>query len=833
MSVVGFDFGNDSCYISVARAGGIESIANDYSLRETPSYVAFSEKQRLIGVSAKSQHLTNLKRTFFGFKPLIGRKYADPIVQHELKRLPFKISEDPGSGNVLIHVDFLGKPQVFTPRQIAAMLFTKLKETAETALSTKVKDCVISVPVYYTEPERKCILDSASMADLHVLKLMNDTTATALAYGIYKQDLPALEEKARNVIFVDVGHRGIQTAACSFHKGKLSVVACAFEAGIGGRNFNDIIGRHMAADFKTKFKIDTYSNPKAVLKLLTEIEKLKKQMSANTNKLPLNIECFMDDKDVKGHIDRDTFEELAAPEFQRLEKVMEDCLEFSKWKKEDIFSVEVVGGSSRIPAIKTLIGKVFGKTPNTTLNADEAVSRGCALQCAILSPTFKVREFQVSDVQPYSIKLKWQEGDSGEMEVFPRFHSVPFSKMLTFYRRANFKLTAEYNEKNHLISDALIGNFEISEVKAQEDGSNQKVKVKARININGNFTIATASLIESVVTEVEEEVPMDTEEESQQSSEKKNEDDGQDPNMKSVSTPASNTETAGETTTSPSKETVPAPTATKTEKKKKVTQKTIELPISANVRGSLAYDSLIDFTNIERSLTNQDKHEAERLISKNNVEEYVYDIRSRINDDLCDFILEGDRLQFTSELDDHENWLYDDGENCEKELYVGKLKELKLKGEPVKKRKLEFDDRSQAINSLSHTLQMADKVVNAFKSGDENLSHLEADDVNKAEKLIDEKQRWLNDSINVLNNLDKTTNPPVLVVQFYNEKSSFETTVTPILMKPKPKVDPPEPTPTDSQPSANGEQEGNAAAEEMTSDESNEKPDPSKTMDVD
>merc|ERR1719245_2065524 len=235
-------------------------------------------------------------------------------------------------------------------------------------------------------------------------------------------------------------------------------------------------------------------------------------MAANTNKLPINIECFMDDKDVSAHMDRAKFEELIAHHLVDIEKVMVDVLNTSKLKLEDISSVEIVGGSTRIPAIKQLIEKVFSKTASTTLSADEAVSRGCALQCAILSPVFKVREFSVTDIQPYPIKLVWEntgEGQAtGEMEVFPQFHPVPFSKMLTFYKTHTFQVSGEYVH-DVPYPDRHIGLFEIGDVKPTDEGTSQKVKVKVRINPNGIFGVSSASLVEK--HEVEEEVPEDME----------------------------------------------------------------------------------------------------------------------------------------------------------------------------------------------------------------------------------------------------------------------------------------------------------------------------------
>lgn len=789
MSVVGIDFGYDNCYISVARAGGIETIANDYSMRDTPSMVGFTDRQRTMGVGAKNQLLTNLKRTFFGFKALLGRSFDDPLVQAERARLPFPISKAK-DGGILIHVDYLSQEQAFTPQQLTAMLFTKIKDTADQALQTKVKDVVISVPIFYTDRERRSLLDAATIAGLNVLKLMNDTTATALAYGIYKQDLPAPEEKPRNVIFVDSGHRGIQVAAASFHKGKLVIQACAFDRNCGGQAFNEALAMYFADEFRTKYKLDVFSNKKALLKLTAEGEKLKKQMSANTNKLPLNIECFMEDKDVSASVDRAKFEELISPQLKRIEEVMRECLAAVKWKTEDIYSVEIVGGSTRIPAIKSLIEVIFGKTPNTTLNADEAVSRGCALQCAILSPTFKVREFSVTDLQPFPIKLKWQsEGDSGDMEVFPKFHAVPYSKMLTFYRRDNFSVEGEYDGSAPL-PDQYIGKFEIGEVKPLPDGGNQKVKVKVRVNLHGIFLVSTASYSEK--HEIEEEVPMEVETPKEGA------------NGEAAGAPEATaatgdkggeekkTDEAGEPMEDSKEDASAKPKEpVKMEKRKKTVTKTIDLPITPIVVGALSRDKLELATDLEKTFVAQDNQEAERLNAKNTVEEYIYDIRSKIHEEFADFIAEEDRSQFVNELESAENWLYEDGEDCEKSAYVDRLKALRLKGEPVRKRKEEFELRPQAIDRMGRSLQQASKVIDLYHQGDEKYNHIDKAEMDKVAALITEKRAWLDENCAVLASLDKTVNPPILAVQFHNERQAFENVAMPILNKPKPKVEPP------------------------------------------
>ncbi|XP_013134636.1 PREDICTED: heat shock 70 kDa protein 4, partial [Papilio polytes] len=447
MSVIGIDFGNESCYIAVAKAGGIETIANDYSLRGTPSCVAFSPKNRILGVAAKNQMVTNMKNTVFGFKRLLGRKFSDPHVQKELKHFPFKV-EQRGDGGIGIRVNYLGEDNVFSPEQITAMLFTKLKDIAATALQTQINDCVISVPSYYTNAERMALLDAAGIAGLNVLRLMNETTATALTYGIYKQDLPAPEEKPRNVVFVDFGYSSLQVAACAFNKGKLRVLATATDPYCGGRDIDMALAEYFCQDFLTRFKLDPKKNQRAFLRLLQEVEKIKKQMSANSTRLPLNIECFMEERDVSGEMQRSTMEQLCSETFTRVERTLRALLHNAKLRPEDIYAVEVVGGSTRIPAVKSLIEQVFGKHASTTLN-----------------------------------------------QVFPAFHAAPFSKMLTFYRKEPFSVSAYYSDQVPY-PDNFIGQWNIRDVQPTGEGESQKVKLKVRVTIHGIVTVASASLVE-------------------------------------------------------------------------------------------------------------------------------------------------------------------------------------------------------------------------------------------------------------------------------------------------------------------------------------------------
>lgn len=827
MSVIGIDFGDDSCIIAVARQGGIETIANDYSLRATPSVVAFGEKNRILGVAAKNQMTTNMKNTVHSFKHLIGRHHSEPKVLQERSKLPFRTTENP-DGSLGIVVRYLNEEHTFTPTQVTAMIFTKLKHTAEAALNIKVADVVIGVPCFLTDSERRAMLNAAETAGLNVLRLMNETTATALAYGIYKQDLPGPEEKPRNVVFVDAGHSTLQVSAAAFNKGKLRMLAAAYDPQNGGRDISILLANYFANDFKTRYKVDAKNNPRAFLRLITEVEKIKKQMSANATDLPINIECFMDDKDVSGKMNRAMLEEMMESMLQRVESTMQQCLSDSGLKIDDIYSVEIVGGSSRVPAIKRLIEKVFRKAPSTTLNQDEAVARGCALQCAMLSPAFKVREFNVADVQPYSIQLVWQDesGQEADMEVFPKNHQVPFSKMLTFYRKDPFMLQGQYSRPAPC-PDPIIGHFTIGSITPTAEGESQKVKVKVRVNIHGLFSVHSANLTEKKET-VEEPEIMETDENKDKAA--AGNDSTETPNDKESQPPQDGEK---EMETDKPAEGTKADTKVEGEKKVKKVLKTIDLPITEAVK-ALSRNQVNSLVEREAQMVSADKLENDRINSKNSVEEYVYDLRSRLYEELEQFITESDREKLSRLLQDTENWLYEDGEDCQKGVYVDKLTELKKHGEPIKDRRRGREELPAAFNSLLSSLQLARKVSDQYRQGEEKYNHLDSSGIEKVEKAIGERQEWVDKNMGLVTNTPLHSNLPITAQQVYSEKGTFEALVNPIINKPKPKpkTEEPPPAPKEGETPKEGEQQQQEQANGPKSqDQSQDKN--TETMDVD
>ena len=391
MSVVGFDIGNENCVIAVVKQRGIDVLLNDESKRETPAVVCFGDKQRFLGSVGASSAMMHPKSTISQVKRLIGRKFADPDVERELKMLPVETSEAP-DGGILIQLEYLKETHMFTPVQIMSMLFAHLKTMTEKDMRLPISDCVIGIPSYFTDLQRRAYLDAAKIAGLNPLRLIHDCTATALSYGIYKTDFHG--SGLIHVAFIDIGHCDTQVSIAAFELGQMKILSHAFDRSLGGRDFDEVLFNHFAAQFKEQYSIDVYSNAKACIRLRAACEKLKKVLSANPE-APLNIECLMDEKDVKGFVTRDEFEKLASELLERISIPCNRALIDAGLTAENISSVELVGSGSRIPAVTRLLTSLFKREPSRKLNASECVARGCALQCAMLSPVYRVREYEV------------------------------------------------------------------------------------------------------------------------------------------------------------------------------------------------------------------------------------------------------------------------------------------------------------------------------------------------------------------------------------------------------------------------------------------------------
>ena len=475
--------------------------------------VGFGPKSRYLGEPAKTQEISNLKNTVGSLKRLAGRSLNDPDVQIEQDYVSAPLVDI--NGQVGAEVTYLGKKETFTATQMVSMFLSKIKATASAELKLPVSDIVISVPPWFTDVQRRSLVDSAEIAGLKLLRLINDTTATALGYGITKLDLPTAEEKPRRVCFVDIGHSTYSCSIVEFKKGELAVRSTTYDRHFGGRNFDKAIVDHFAKEFKDKYKIDIYSNPKAMVRVAAAAEKMKKVLSANAQ-APISIESLMNDVDVSGMMKREDLEALLQPLLDRATLPLEQALAEAKLKVEDIDAIEMVGGCTRVPSLKDRISKFFNKTLSFTLNQDEAVARGCAFSCAILSPVFRVRDFSIHDIVNYPIEFNWEQSpdipdEDTSLTVFNKGNVMPSTKILTFYRKQPFDLEARYAKPDMLPGkmNPWIGRFSVKGVKPDAKNDFMICKLKARLNVNGILAVESGYYIEDV--EVEEPIPEEKE----------------------------------------------------------------------------------------------------------------------------------------------------------------------------------------------------------------------------------------------------------------------------------------------------------------------------------
>ncbi|KAG0364092.1 heat shock protein 70 family [Gamsiella multidivaricata] len=739
MSVVGIDFGNLQTIIAVARNRGIDVICNEVSNRFTPTLVSFGPKQRYLGETAKTQEISNFKNTISSLKRLVGRTFADKEIQ-EIEKHYLTAPLVDANGQLAVKVNYQGQETIFTTVQIFAMYLTKVKEIATVETKLPVSDCVIAIPSWFTDIQRRAVLDASEIAGLNVLRLINDSTATALGYGITKTDLP--EDKPRNVCFVDVGHSTYTVSIVSFIKGQLTVKSRAFDRHFGGRDFDRMLVDHFAAEFKTKYGIDVKSNGKAMIRLMAGCEKLKKMLSANAE-APLNIESIMEDRDVSSMMKRTEFEELAKDLISRSEAPLQKALEDAGLSKEEIDAVEMVGGSIRIPALKERIQAFFGKDLSSTLNQDEATARGAALQCAILSPSFKVRDFTVQDITNYPIKMTWQptpEEDETELVVFNKNNSIPSTKVLTFYRSEPFDLEAHYAEPQDIPAgiNPWIGRFSIKKVEPV-NGEPACVKVKARINIHGVLTVESAYVVEEVIKEelIEENANADTEN----------------------------------------------PDAPLTRKVKKLVKKG-DLPV---VSATSALDRAIinELREKEMEMIAADKLVVDTEMAKNTLEEYIYDTRSKVNGGVyASYINPSDKDKFLEDLNNAENWLYDEGDETTKSVYTAKLAELQVVGNPVIHRYREAEARPAAARELHETIN---NLMAQATSTEERYAHIPVEEKNKIVEKCSKAQTWIENKMERQSMLKKYEEPALTSADIRKQRDDLVYFATPILNKPKPK----------------------------------------------
>uniref|UniRef100_A0A0N5CE53 Heat shock 70 kDa protein 4L n=1 Tax=Strongyloides papillosus TaxID=174720 RepID=A0A0N5CE53_STREA len=772
MAVVGFDFGNLNCYIAVARQGGIDVITNDYSLHATPACVAFGSKDRVCGVAARQKVNTNFKSTVLNFKQLLGLKFSDPMAQKMKKYIPCEMVQLEND-NIGLRVNYLNAWQILTPEQVTAAMLVKLKTVTELACDEIkcVSDLVVTVPPYFTDIQRRALKAAVDLTGMNCLKLVNENSAAASAYGIYKQDLPADGSPPKVVAIVDGGHTSVQATLCLFNKGKCEVLGYTYDTEVGGLYFDDCIREHFRKMFMEKYKIDAETNPRAWLRLLDECEKIKKQMSTNSIALPLNIECFMNDVDVTGKICREEFEKITEPLFERIRVLLQNLLQETGYKIDMINEVELIGGSSRIPLFKKVVKDVFGKEPKTTMNQDDSISRGAALQCAILSPAVRVRDFVLHEKLGHQIVIKY--GDSNELKALWKGNAdIGSTKLVTTLRKSDFIVDGLYNASYEVQPQNFIGRWTVQGVTPNIDGSEKKVKIKAGVNNCGIFEVTSATAFEVVPLskeEIEAEAAKNSTNDDKKEGEEKEKAEEQQPTVK-----------------------------TKTI--------TTELVVVAQIPYTFDVSKAREF---ELNMQRTDLLEKQKADAKNAVEEYVYDMRDKLCDVLADFIQENDADEFKGHLQKTEDWLYEEGEDAETKVYEDKLSFLKKFGDPVVERYQEFENRAISFEAIETKIMQIDKFIDQYNSGVEAYNHIDKNDVKKVQDAVEEKRRWVWDNKDKQAKKAKYDAPHVWCHEIRNAKISLDSIVNPIMNKPKPKVEPPK-----AEPPKKGKKESAQSSEE-------------------
>jgi len=805
-AVIGIDLGSKDSVAAYVGKGVVDIVQNEMSSRKTTTMVSFTDQQRLLGDQALAQFKSNFRNSCRNFRHLMGRGMDAPDMEKEKFWSSCELAQSSDLGFVGYNVKYKNEPQVFSATQVCAMFLTKIKEVTESWCEAKVSDVVIAVPSYYTDVHRRAVMDAAEIAGLHVLRLINEHTATALTYGIYRSN--EFEEKTpTTVVFVSLGHSTFFCSVVQFVKGKLIVLSEASDHSCGGRDMDEVLIRHFAAEFDKKYKTDVLSNKKSLLKMEDAVEKTKKILSSNAE-AAINVECLYEDYDLHGTIGRDVFEELCTPMMSKVNAVVDQAIKACNIPLEDIHFVEIVGGASRVPWVQKLLVEKLGKELSKTVNADEAVARGAALQAAMLSPLFKVRDFTVQDQTTHSINIGWvgtaeaeeedgnipetlgAEGLTKTAPIFPAGSQFGLLKVLTFYRKGPFDIFAQYADPNELLpgTNPDLGTYRVD---LSPQTINKKIKVKAKLTLHGIFEIESAHMVEEEeyedVTKQKREIPLDEPM----------------PPAEEEAAPENAEPTNGEEKKNEKTEPEKKYEWVDVKVTKKRTKK-MEIPVVTSKIQRLSAQDLQDRKDQETALQAQTRYIREKEEKRNDIESYIYNFRDKINGELREFSTQEDKDVFLKALNDAEEWLYDQYD-AETVVFADKLAELEVFGNRIKMRKQEKDARAEWVPHLEQTIAT---YRSCARSPAEDYAHIAKENKDKILKLCDETEAWLRDMIH---RQSKTPDYEDAVLKAYEVQMKNDLLVStsdPILSEPKPKPPPKEEKPVQEDNNKEGATEG-------------------------
>ncbi|GAC96030.1 hypothetical protein PHSY_003609 [Pseudozyma hubeiensis SY62] len=500
---IGIDLGTTYSCVGWWVNERVEIIANDQGNRTTPSYVAFTESERLIGDAAKNQAAMNPRQTVFDAKRLIGRRYDDPDVKKDMQHWPFTVIDKDGSP--FIEVTYLGEKKQFSPQEISSMVLTKMKEIAEAKIGKEVKKAVITVPAYFNDSQRLATKDAGSIAGLDVLRIINEPTAAAIAYGL---DSKSSTEK--NVLIYDLGGGTFDVSLLNITGGVFAVKATAGDTHLGGEDFDNALLDHFKKEFERKNKLDISEDPRAIRRLRSACERAKRTLSSVTQ-TTVEVDSLFQGVDFQANITRARFEEINAAAFKGTIDPVAKVLKDSKIPADKVDDIVLVGGSTRIPKIQSLISEFFGgRQLNKSINPDEAVAYGAAVQAAVLTnqTSDKTADLLLLDVAPLSLGVAMQGDVFGV--VVPRNTPIPCNKTRVFTTVEDNQTQVTFpvyeGERTQCKDNRLLGEFELTGIPPQPRGqaellttfeidANGLLKVSAQEKITGrkaNITITNS-----------------------------------------------------------------------------------------------------------------------------------------------------------------------------------------------------------------------------------------------------------------------------------------------------------------------------------------------------
>lgn len=756
---VGIDFGTRNSTIAIVR-GKVEVIQNEVSSRQTAGCVGFSSKKRELGEAGLDQIVRNAKNSIYGTKLLLGRKYEDPDVKKILPSLGACKWVDI-NGNMGVEVDYLGKPCQFTSEQLNAALFTKLKKTLETSTGSSLQYACVTVPGFWSHTERRALINSARIAGVNVIKIVDELSAVAFNYGFYH---PQQFPKPEYILFVDMGYSSFSCGIYEMTNPSCRHVTSSHDQLLGGAAIDNLLANYFAANFNKKYNTRVQDNVKAWMKLLLQVENIKKVLNMN-EQASISMDCLHEDYDLQDKISRTTYLEMLneAQIPQRVVALVKATLEKAGLTNEQLHSVEAVGSSMRVQIIRDSISELLNKPVGSKMNAEEALAIGSALFCARHCPASQMRAYDLIENIAVPVCVSWKTlGDPNDtkvtdMEIFPVNYALPKTKTrnVTLARTdaKPFEITLKYADSPDItFGNNVIATCQVPKIlKDNEMVRDVKVVVKLRAEPIGTLFFSDVELQE----EKEELVDVLVEEKAE-GEEKKDEE------MK--------TETP----------------KTRQEKRKVIVS--TKIPFTVLTPNELSEEQVAELKKQEADMNAQDELVISTANSKNALETYVYDAGEKVSGVWKDFGTRGEKDAIEELCGQITIWLYDDGSDVAKAEYDSRLKSVKDLAEKLRIRMKEWDETPAILKELQ-------TVIANFRAqatgGEEQFSHIKEEDLQKVVTYCDDSQKYIDERIEAFNARVKTSDPVFLAADLRMRIDNLKANCKKVLSQPKPKKEEP------------------------------------------